>query len=45
MHIFKRLGTLPVTAPGVGEATTPVMEEMARAAWVRRVNFILIEVE
>lgn len=39
-----KLDNLPLTASGVGEAITPVMEEMARAAWVRRVNFILIEV-
>jgi hypothetical protein len=30
---------------GVGVAIAPVMKGMARAAWVSRVNFILIEVE
>lgn len=43
--IFPRLGILPVEISGVGLATAPVTEEMARAALVRRVNFILIRVE
>jgi hypothetical protein len=34
-----------VEESGVGLATAPVMEEMAKATWVRRVNFILIEIE
>jgi hypothetical protein len=38
-------GTLPVETSGVGLATASAMEETARAAWVRRVNFMLIEVE
>lgn len=45
LQYFQDWESLPVETSGVGLATAPVMEEMARAAWVRRVNFILIEVE
>jgi hypothetical protein len=37
-----RLGDLP---SGVGVARAPVMKGIAKAAWVNRVNFILIEVD